>query len=444
MNKTRIFFVALCTTFLFSARCLFSQSAAAFSLSPKAVKTLVDSLAGQITKYYVFEEKAKEMSEHLKMQCKKGVYNNINDPHILAAMLTNDVNSIHLDEHFHVEYNPGMADELLGNIDDVPKMVAERLNKAKSKNFGFKKVEILSGNIGYLEISSFSRLNEYSKATADAALKMVSNTNALIIDLRYGVGGSPEMINHIISYFFKEKIHVSDIFIRSENATLNYYTKPREEKNNLTEIPIYILSSYKTFSAAEGLMYELQSLKRATVVGETTRGGAHTVTYRALSSGFVADIPFGRAIIPMTKTNWEGTGITPDISVSADMALETAEMKIFDEALAKAKNESEKKNIQWQKDLLQSINHPLTLDEEQLSSFTGTYGAYGISYSQGTLYYQKTGKAKFLLLPLKGNIMKVKGNDSFRVEFFKDKNGIVTKIATYYDDGRVEYGERTE
>ncbi|MBL7930966.1 MAG: S41 family peptidase [Bacteroidia bacterium] len=424
---------------------IFAQPATnVFPLSPLATKTLVDSLANQITKYYVLKDQALKMASYIRKRAREGQYNNYKDPHALAGALTSDVLFINRDEHFHVEYNPEMTNELLGYIDDVPKLVAQRLKLEKEKNFGFKKAEILNGNIGYLEISSFSRLNSYSKAAADAALKMLSNSRAIIIDLRYGVGGSPDMVNHIISHFFRNPTHVSDIYIRSENATLPYTTVPDSSYGVLNDIPIYILTSYKTFSAAEGLTYGLQSLKRATVVGEVTRGGAHTVTYRPLSSGFVADIPFGRAISPVTKKNWEKVGVTPDIKVPAERALEIAEMKIFEKAFENAKDSAEIKSLKWQLDLVQSINHPIQLDTITLQQFSGLYGAYSISYSAGTLYYQKTGKAKFPLIAMTSTMMRPKGNDTFTIEFYKNYFGKVNRIATRYDDGRVEYAERTD
>jgi len=431
--------------FVLGTHISFSQTASnVFPLSPLATKTLVDSLTNQIIKYYVNKEAAIKMNSYIKKRFKEGHYNNIKDPHALAGALTSDILFINRDEHFHLEYNPQMANELLGNIEDVPKMVAEKLRQEKEKNFGFKKAEILNGNIGYLEISGFSRVNNYSKATADAALKLLSNSRALIIDLRYGIGGSPDMVNHIISHFFKIPTHVADIYMRSENATLPYWTVPDSSYGVLTEIPIYILTSYKTFSAAEGLSYELQCLKRATIVGETTRGGAHTVTYRPLSSGFVCDIPFGRATSPVTKRNWEKVGVVPDLKVPAERALEIAETKIFEDAFSKAKDSAEIKSLKWQLELVQSINHPVQLDTATFNSFTGLYGAYAISYSYGVLYYQKTGKAKFPLIPMTTSMMRVKGNDTFTVEFFKNYYGKITRIATRYDDGRVEYAERTD
>jgi C-terminal processing protease CtpA/Prc len=320
--------------------------------------------------------------------------------------------------------------------------VAEKLQYDRNKNFGFKRAEVLPGNIGYLELSGFSRLNKYSKATADAALTLLSNSSALIIDVRYGVGGSPEMVNYILSHFFKDTTHIADIYIRSEKATIPYYTQPDSTYGALNQIPIYVLTSYKTFSAAEGLTYALKSLNRAVIVGETTRGGAHTVTYRPLSSGFVADIPFGHAIDPRTKTSWEGVGIIPNISVNADLAPETAEQLIFSKQLANCVDSTQAQSIRWQRDLLTSINHPLHLEANDLYAYTGTYGVYTITFDNEELYYQKLGKAKFPLIPMKQNQFRVKGNDSFMVVFQRDAMRVVCTIITYYDDGRTEIGHR--
>jgi len=433
-----VLFFHLSTTVLTNA-----QSNVTFPLTSKATKCLVDSLSNQITKFYVHKDAAIKISAYLKQRVKDGSYAKINDPHLLAGMLTSDVLSVYKDEHFHVEFNPELANEVSGNVEDVPKMVAKKLQHDREMNFGFKRAEVLNGNIGYLEISAFSRLNRYSKATADAALQMLSNSKALIIDLRYGVGGSPEMLTHILSHFFKERTHVSNIFIRSENLTLPYYTSPDSSYEALFTIPVYVLTSYKTFSAAEGLAYTLQSFKRATIIGEKTRGGAHTVTYRPLSCGFVADIPFGESQHPLTKKSWEGIGITPDIITLADEALEVAERKIVDEALKAANDSLEQQKIKWHFEILQSKNHPYYLDSLSLKQFVGDYGIYSVTYKSGTLYYQKTGKAKFPLIPVNATTFRPKSNDSFKLVFINDENGKPQHLHTYYEDGRFEFAERT-
>ncbi|HQQ95380.1 MAG TPA: S41 family peptidase [Bacteroidia bacterium] len=412
-------------------------------LDKKATKILVDTLAWQLRKYYVFKDAATRMGAYIQKRCKEGYYNTISDPHVLAGQLTKDVSSVHLDEHFHVEYNPEAARELAGEIEDVPRFVEDKLNKEREKNFGFKKVEILNGNIAYLEISTFSRLNAYSKKTADAALELISNSSALIIDLRYGTGGSLDMVNHIMSKFFSTRTHITDIYLRSENDTLHYWTQPDSMPGRLCQIPVYILTSYKTFSAAEALTYGLQSLKRATVVGEVTRGGAHTVKYRNLSSGFISDIPFGVARSPVTKTNWEKIGITPDVMVNEENAPETAEKLIFENAFLKCQDSLMKKKLRWEYDLLESNNHPYPMDTAMLRKFSGNYGPYTVYFKENCLYYQKVGKAVFPLMPLNANTMKVKGNDSFRIEFIAGNNGLYTSIITHYDDGRKEVARRS-
>jgi retinol-binding protein 3 len=439
VRMKRSFFITLCLLFNI---CFFGQSVKGFPLNNGAIKVLVDSLSSQIKRYYVDKEAAEKMSVALTQKLKAGAYKDVRDPHMLAALLTKDVLAAHKDEHFHVEYYPSMVAELTGNIDDVPKLVADRLKQDQYRNFGFRKAEILPGNIGYLELSGFSRLNKYSKEAADVALKFFRNSRALIIDLRYGIGGSPDMLTYIAGHFFKEKTHISDIYIRSENVSLPYWTQPDSSNGRLTEIPLYIITSYKTFSAAEGLAYALQQLKRATIIGETTRGGAHTVTYRPLSSGFVSDIPFGRAVSPVTKTNWEGTGIKPDVQVPADIAPETAQLKIIDDAIAKA-DSAERYSLRWSRILLQAQHHPFASDTAFNRKCEGTYGAYQISVSNGVTYYQKTGKAKFPLVPISEHVMRPLGIESFVVEFITGPAGRPMAIITRYDDGRSETAVRT-
>ena len=436
MTSRNLFWSTFGFLFLFTALG-FSQTKGSGALGTTATKTLVDSLARQINKYYVFKDAALKMSNYLKLRCAQGAYHQIKDPYLLAGMLTEDARSVHKDEHFYVEYNPAIANEISGNVEDVPKMVADKLNQEKAKNFGFKKAEILGGNIGYLEISSFSRLNDYSKEAARQALSFLMNSRAIIIDLRYGMGGSPEMVNYLLGFFVREKTHVMDIQLRSENATLNYMVLPDSTLKKLKDIPLYVLISYKTFSAAEGLAYELQSMKRAVIIGETSRGGAHTVTYRPLSSGFVADIPFGRALSPITKSNWEGVGVIPDEKVKNKEALEYTRLKIVTAALEKSSDSLEFRQLKWQKMVVSSLLMPLVKDTNEYKRLVGTYGANTISFTEGELFYQKQGKARFELEAIGDGYYKVKGNESFLVHFDGEKG-----LITYYEDGRVEVSEK--
>jgi hypothetical protein len=250
------------------------------------------------------------------------------------------------------------------------------------------------------------------------------------------VGGSPEMVTHILSHFFREKTHVNDIYIRSENVTLPYFTTPDSSFTALYDIPIYILTSYKTFSAAEGLAYALQSLKRATIIGEKTRGGAHTVSYRPLGFGFIADIPFGKAIDPVTKTTWEGVGILPDIAVPAEQALEIAENFIYQKALKATQDSLQIYSLKWQHEIFKSKTKPLATDSNSLKNLVGSYGLYSITFKNTTLFCQKTGMAKFPLVQMRENVFRPLENDSFIIEFVNNKSSNALTLVAYYEDGR--------
>lgn len=398
------------------------------------VKFIIDSLCNQLKKYYVDKKIADDYSAFLQKKYKEEAYEQIRNPFELAATLTRDVLSVNKDEHFHVEYDPEIAYEVSGNVEDIPKMVAEKLEEDKSKNFGFKKMEMLPGGIGYLEISYFARLNNYSKTVADNFLNSLNNAKAIIIDLRYGIGGSPEMVGHIACHFFKTKIHFSSIYIRSENVTVDYFTKIDLSYNTLVDKPLYILCSYKTFSAAEGFIYAMQNLKRATIVGETTRGGAHTVSYRPLGYGFICDIPFGNVFNPVTKKNWEGVGIKPDVSSKSEDALETAENIILDKWNEKAKDEKEKKEILWEREMLSGINHPLQNDSLKFKNAFGKYSFCALSFENGKIFYSKTGQAKFQMIPYSQKKLKPFGNEGFFLEINPEGNQIMIN----YRDGRKE------
>ena len=161
--------------------------------------------------------------------------------------------------------------------------------------------------------------------TATAAMSFVANTDALIIDLRENGGGSPDMVALVCSYLFgAHPVHLNDLYFRPENSTHQWWTLPYVPGQRYENKPVYVLTSKRTFSAAEEFTYNLKSLKRATIVGETTGGGAHPGGPRRINEHFTMFLPSGRAINPVTKTNWEGTGVAPDVSVSAEKALNTA------------------------------------------------------------------------------------------------------------------------
>lgn len=206
-------------------------------------------------------------------------------------------------------------------------------------NYGFVKVENMRGNVGYIDFRGFSD-PELGAETVAAAMNFVNNSDALIFDLRQNGGGDPAMVALICSYLFGDKpVHLNDLYMRAGNQTQEFWTKPEKAAKKYTDKPVYVLTSNRTFSGAEEFSYNLKNLKRATIVGETTGGGANPGESYRLSDHFQVFIPTGRAISPITNTNWEGVGVEPDVKVPQEQALKTAYLLALSKLLETAKDE---------------------------------------------------------------------------------------------------------
>jgi len=412
-------------------------------LTTKAKAEIVNRISGLLLDNYVYPDTARRMSNLLKQKQKDGAYRTITDPIAFSDALTADLYSVYHDRHLLVQYNPAFEAQLRNPVQATTATREDPLRRIREANFGLSKVEILNGNIGYIHLERFWADNVYGKETVKAALQFVRNTNALIIDVRTNGGGSPETVAMICSYFFDQKIHINDSYSRPGNTTTEFWSTPDSTLPELVDIPLYILTSNRTFSAAEEFAYDLQQLKRATIVGETTGGAAHNTFEQAAGHGFVLHTPYGRAINAVTHTNWEGAGVRPDIAINADLALETAEMKIFETLLNKTSDPAALFELNWQLDLLKAINHPITLDTLTLRKYAGVYGDRVFTYEDGKLFYQRTGRPKFELEAITPTLMKGKGNTFFKISFSVDDAGEVNEIKAYYQNRVVESAVRT-
>jgi retinol-binding protein 3 len=438
MNKIKYYLVLI-----FFPTMFFSQKTVL--LNSKIRSTIVNNISQMLLDNYVFPDTAVKMSNCIKNKLKEGAYNKITDPVAFSDALTIDLYSVYRDGHLLVQFVPQQATQN-SNVASTSSQInnEDPLQRIKQANFGLKKVEILTGNIGYIDIDHFWADSVYGKKTVKATLQFVSNTNALIIDLRDCGGGSQEAVNMICGYFLEKSTHINDMFDRAAKTTTAYWTKPDSSFTKLTKMPLYILTNNKTFSAAEEFCYDLQSIKRATIIGETTGGGAHGTFSQDAGNGFILSIPYSTAINPITKTSWEKIGVRPEIEVPSDQALETAEIKIFDNLISKTKDSSELFNLKWDLELLKAINNPTTLDSLTLKSYAGVYGERIFTLENGKLFYQRTGRPKFELEAMSPTIMKGKGNTYFKIEFVKNNLGKVDKVNAHYQDNRIETANRTE
>jgi C-terminal processing protease CtpA/Prc len=298
------------------------QEAGAVTVDAATRSQVIGLAVAQLQKAYIFAETAEKMAASVRGRLASKEYDAITDAREFADRLTRDLQDVSHDKHLRIRYSP----EVLPLHPEQPtaEARAQALAGERRRNFGFERVERLEGNVGYIDLRSFSGSPE-SRGSAVDAMKAVADTDALIFDLRQNGGGSPFMIGLLCSYLFDQVVHLNDFYVRETDSHQQFFTtKDVEGRRYGQRKPVFILTSARTFSAAEEFTYDLKNLKRATVVGETTGGGAHPGGLRRLTDHFGIWLPTGRAINPITNTNWEGTGIEPDVKTPAPDALDAA------------------------------------------------------------------------------------------------------------------------
>lgn len=285
---------------------------------------IVQSLSEKLKAYYVFPEVAEQICNNLQRHLDGGDYADITDDEFLALALTIHLQEVNHDEHLWVRWHAQPLPDDEGQLRQNQEWQEARQMEARLDNYGIHKVERLPGNVGYIDIRYFHR-PEWGSDTAVAAMNFLANAHALIIDLRKCTGGYPGMIALISSYLFgEEPVHLGSIYWRDEDVTQEFWTLPDVPGKRLNDIPVYVLISKITFSGGEEFAYILQARHRATLLGDKTDGGAHPGASYRLHAHFEVFIPIGRAIDPLTGTNWEASGVTPDISIPQEHAFTSA------------------------------------------------------------------------------------------------------------------------
>ncbi|MGD1024523.1 MAG: S41 family peptidase [Candidatus Sulfotelmatobacter sp.] len=289
------------------------------ALTPQQVDQIVDRLLSGLGDY-VFPEVSEKLQSQIRMH--RSEYRALSDSKALAARLTEDLRAVGLDHHLEVSF----GEELGVQKEPTPaeKQHAHAFDLANGH--GVRSGRRLPGNVGYVDLAYFSPDSEAGTALA-AAMQLVSGADALIVDLRRNGGGSGETATALLSYFFEEPIQLSSIVERKNGQLLERqkWTMPYVAGPRYLGKPVFVLTSRRTHSAAELCAYDLKNTHRATLVGERTAGDANSSTGEiALGYGFSALIPNGQTKSPITHTNWEGTGVEPDVAATASDVLVAA------------------------------------------------------------------------------------------------------------------------
>lgn len=293
-------------------------------LDADARNRVIEAVAAKLTERYVFPEKAKQMAATVREKRAQGAYDAISAGEDLARQLTSDLRAVVDDRHLRVIYHPEPVPERAEELKPSPAEVKEFSRRFGRVNHGLEKVEVLPGNVGYVNVRVFWDPADTGDKWA-AVFNFLADTDALILDLRECGGATSDQATPLVcSYLFDDPLHLYSIYWRPTDTTRQYWTQRSVAGKKYLHKPVYVLTSKKTFSGAEQIAYDLQAHKRAVVVGEPTGGGAHPGGEVRVDAHFGLWVPYGRPENPITKSNWEGTGVKPDVAAPAAKALATA------------------------------------------------------------------------------------------------------------------------
>ncbi len=395
---------------------------------------IIDTIIKKLNDFYVFPEIAKKYEKHLRNQLKNNAYDSIFNLSDFTSKLTQDLLFIYPDRHLEIlEYNEKR--DFVQTEETFEDWWKSYVKGAKFRNYGFNELEILPGNIGFLDLKFMERF-ELCEKTADAAMEFLSNSNAIIIDIRNNPGGRLLIVQYLMSYFMEGGIHYSTEIARLKGTTSEWRTLEEIQGKRMLNTPLYLLTSYGTGSGAETFAYTLKHFERAILVGDTTAGAAHKTHDHAFPKlGIMLAIPDGNSVNQITGTDWEGVGVIPHIAVSSKNALDVAYEMALDSVMKTEEDNDIYFKLDWVKKAIAIKNKPLVLDENMMEQYVGKYGARRINLKEGKLYYHRIDRPEYELIPLENDLFILDGLNYFRITFKRDEVGDIIQLVGLYDDG---------
>jgi hypothetical protein len=401
------------------------------------LQEVVEALASTIEKTYIEADRALEIATGLRSHLAAGDYDSASSRDELAGALTREL-KLH-DLHFAVGWSaPGDAPLTGGHSAEEERRWAEY---ARLQNSGFRRVEVLPGNVGYLDLRMFDGTPRAHEVAA-SAMSFLATSDAVILDLRQNGGGEPAMVQRLLSYFFgPEPVHYNSLVWRDGRED-RFSTLDEVVGRRMPNVPLYVLTSARTGSAAEGFAYAAQALDRAVVVGERSAGAANPGEIVPIARGFYAFISTGKAVNAVTGGNWEGTGVVPDVATPATTAFDVAYARALREILAAEPGEPALTGARWALERAEARSHPVALASSVLDDYPGTYGDRRIRRRGERLTYQRGRRSELEMVPLGEDRFLVETKEGFRLTFERDEQGRILRLVDGWDDGHVEVNRR--
>ena len=401
-------------------------------ISEKEKNEVLNEVIRKIEKIYPFPEISEKTIAGLQTQISNGVYNGYNSSEF-ATQVTNSLEEFSKDKHLDLIYNPDLAKALIEETEsNASAFTTEEAKTEVWNNYGFKELSILDGNIGYLNLSVFFSI-EYAGKITDIAMNYFSNSNALIIDLKQNGGGWDDMMVYLLGYFVDTKeapvLNISKYTV--DNTYYSSIVPTYVPGKKLTDIPIYILSSPATASAAEAFISNVKYInKNVKIVGKTTWVAENPVNHFAINENYVLQIPCWKKIYSINPNVWEGIGINPDIEVETKDAKRIAHLNALEKLIGTTNDKTAIDKFQWAIDGLNASYE--NINPKNIKKYSGNYDKIKIIFNKNKLYYQYGEKPSSQLIPISENYFVVEGADYFRIKFVSTDETITMKqIFTY-------------
>lgn len=437
----------ICLYFCVVCPSLYAQGARPVDIKKINKQAVIAATAILLKDHYLYEEIGVKMGDLLKRRLDEGAYDQLKTARDFARAVTSDLQSNFRDRHIKLSYDPRTIKMTKNSSGDgnsgqsEADLIQELLAIEIYENYRLPEVKCIRGNIGYLKMDMMLPpvlANGYTEKLA-AAMELLADTDALILDLRDNPGGWGEGNRLLMSYFFPAKTHIMNSVsrLKGETSYTKEFTLEDVPGRQMLEQPIYVLVSSKTASAAESASHILKYGGRAKLIGEITYGAGYSFDDMFVDEDFIIAMPNGSGMHPNASENWESVGLKPDVAVKQLQAFEEARLlavtELLEKELAKPRKERYKYRVDkltWEKDRLTDLKTPFVLAEKDLGEFVGNYGPRRVSFENGHLYHKNTqpNRPAYKLIPVRTDEFLIEGLEDYRLYFDRDKNGTIKQV----------------
>ena len=386
---------------------------------------VVADIVKLVTEHYVFPDRVAAITARLNQGLASGRYDT-DSPIVFAERMTVDLRDASRDRHMYLNFAPDQFAAALaapaGSNAPNPALDAIWARQARRANHGLEEMRILPGNVRYLRISGFQWVEDQSGASYDAAMRFLSEGDAIVIDLRNNGGGSHAAVRYLLSHFLPgDTLDIT--FLQAGKEPIQSRTLEYLPAGRLNGRPLYVLINNGTGSAAEAFAYDVQQFRLGTLVGATTAGAANNNAFFPVAPGFMLSCSFGMPLHPVSKSNWEAVGVAPDVAGDPDRALDVAQSLALSALLdRKSGDAADRADWEWARAAVAARLNPPQIAAAKLRPLAGRYGASQIVWRDGGLYYVRRSGKQARLIPLTADgLFTVEGyDDHFRIRLTGD------------------------